>query len=210
MPSQRRQKLIDHYYQNKILDFEILLDNIWDPHNVSAITRSCDGFGVKVLNLYYTYNKSFNYKKIGKASSSSSNKWVLYNSIHTTAEKILQKEVEKLAEVKKTAVKKLNIWAEKKKKEGFKIVGTSLQKTSKVLNKFNFPAKTVLVIGNEKRGLSPEIEAICDDFVYIPMVGMVESYNVSVAVAVILYEVFKQKGEGLVLRTDNNLLGKRD
>lgn len=205
----RRKHLIQFYYQNKISDLEILIDNIWDPHNVAAITRSCDGFGVKTINLYYTYNKAFNYQKTGKASSGSSNHWVSYNPIYINNQKISCKEVETLNQVRKIGAKQLNIWAENKKQTGFKILGSSLQKTSQLLHKIKFPAKTILVVGNEKRGLSPEMEDICDGFIYIPMVGMVESYNVSVANAVILYEVFKQKGGNLVLRNENKLLGER-
>jgi tRNA (guanosine-2'-O-)-methyltransferase len=206
----RREKLIQHYYNNKIKNFEILVDNIWDPHNVSAISRSCDGFGIKTVNLYYTYNKVADFKKIGKASSSSSNNWIEFNSIYTNQDRIFKNEDQKYEQIKSESIPILNKWAKQKKAEGFKIVGSSLQKISTVLHKYNFSEKTILVLGNEKRGISPEMEAICDEFIYIPMVGMVESYNVSVAAAVILYEAFKQKGTGLILRNEHNLFGQRD
>jgi tRNA (guanosine-2'-O-)-methyltransferase len=206
----RRQELIQHYYQNKISDCELLVDNIWDPHNVAAITRSCDGFGIKTINLYYTYNQVFDFKKTGKASSSSSNRWVLYNPIYAAKSKLTKKETLKLEDRLLEAKLALKEWAKQKKKEGFVIIGSSLQETSTVLNSFKFPEKFILVIGNEKSGISSEIRDICDKFIYIPMLGMVESYNVSVASAIFLYEIFKQKGQNLQLRTENDLFGVRD
>ncbi len=72
----KRAKLIKDYYRNKIKNVEVLIDNVWDPHNVAAALRSADGLGIGKVLLYYTFNKFPDLKKRGKKSSASANKWV--------------------------------------------------------------------------------------------------------------------------------------
>lgn len=175
--NERRKKLIADYYSNKIKDVEILVDNVWDPHNVAAVSRTADGLGLERINLYYTYNEFPNFSRVGKKSSSSANKWIKFER-----------------------VKDLAAFAKQKKKEGFIFIGTDLNSSASRLDDFKFPDKCVIVLGAESEGLSPEVKAICDRFVFIPMVGMVQSYNISVAAGMVLYEVFRQKGKNLKLR----------
>ena len=180
--SEKRKKLIEDYYKNKIEGIELLIDNVWDPHNVAAVPRTADGLGIEKINLYYTYNKFPNMKKVGKKSSSSANKWIKFDRVE---------DIVKFAEVKK--------------KDGWKIIGADSNKGSTRLDEFKFPDKCVIVFGGEKEGLSEEIKKICDEMIFIPMTGMVESYNISVAAAIMMYEVFRQKGKGLKLRKENIL-----
>ncbi len=212
MPSERRKKLVEYYNNNKIAGVELLVDNIWDPHNLAAILRSCDGFGISKVNLYYSYNPLPDLNKQGKSSSSSANQWVRSEVVFGQSHKFGRDEPEAVEILIKTKAKPiLQRWAKIKKSEGYEIFGTSLQEVSQTLDTINFPSKFILVIGNEKSGISSEVEEICDRFVYIPMVGMVESYNVSVATAICLYEVFKQKSSGLKLRTEiKQLFGHRE
>ena len=175
--SDKRKKLIDAYYANKIKDVEVLIDNVWDPHNVAALARSADGLGIEKIHLYYTYNAFPNLKKVGKKSSSSANKWIRFERIEDIKGFLTQR-----------------------KKEGWSIIGAAAGKEAKRLDRFVFPEKCLLVFGAEHGGISPEIASECDAFVVIPMVGMVESFNISVAAAIIMYEVFRQKGSNLRLR----------
>ncbi len=175
--NEKRKKRIEDYYTNKIKNAELLIDNVWDPHNVAAIARTADGLGIERINLYYTYNKFPNLKKVGKKSSSSANKWIRFERIGD-----------------------LDSFICGKKQEGWKVFGACFKPQAKDLRKQDFSGKVLLVFGSEKNGLSEEIEKICDDFVFIPLTGMVESYNVSVAAAIFMYELFRQRGEGLKLR----------
>lgn len=175
--SERRKKLISDYYANKIKDAELMIDNVWDPHNVAAVMRTADGMGISKINLYYTYNKFPNMKEVGKKSSSSANKWIKFERVED-----------------------LNDFVKKKKAEGYVFIGAMVGGGAKRLDEFKFPSKCVIVLGAEKDGLSKEIKEICDEIVLIPMVGMVESYNISVAAAVFMYELFRQRGKGLKLR----------
>ncbi len=175
--AEARMKKVEEYYSNKIKDVEILIDNVWDPHNVAALSRTADGLGLEKINLYYTHNKFPDFSKVGKKSSSSANKWIKY---------------EKIKDLKK--------FADEKKKEGFVFIGADFSKSAERLDEFVFPEKVILVFGAESEGISDEIKKICDKFVLIPMVGMVESYNISVAAGIFMYELFRQKGENLKLR----------
>jgi tRNA (guanosine-2'-O-)-methyltransferase len=172
-----RVKKIEEYYKNKIPNVELLIDNVWDPHNVAAVSRTADGLGIAKINLYYTYNKFPDLEHVGKKSSSSANKWIRYERIDN-----------------------LNAFVSAKKKEGFVFVGADLNADAVRLDDFSFPSKCILVFGSESDGISEEVLKICDKFVFIPMVGMVESYNISVAAGMILYELFRQHGGGLKLR----------
>lgn len=170
-----RKKRIEAYYKNKIPNVEILIDNVWDPHNAAAVLRSCDGFGISKINLYYTYNEFPKLRGMGKKSSASANKWLELNRI-----------------------KDLNAFVRMKKKAGFKFIGADIQK-SKNLTKFKFPEKCIIILGNENQGISEELKKVIDEFIFIPMVGFVRSFNISVSAAVVLYELFRQKGKGLKL-----------
>src|SRR3989344_8560941 len=77
-----RKRKIESYYINKIKDVELLIDNVWDPHNVAAIARTADGLGIEKINLYYTYNKFPDLREVGKKSSSSANKWIKFERIN--------------------------------------------------------------------------------------------------------------------------------
>ena len=79
------------------------------------------------------------------------------------------------------------------KAEGFKIYGTILAEDAENVYDLDFTEKIAIVMGNENRGLSEEMIDACDKHIYIPMRGMIQSLNVSVATAVILYEAQRQR-----------------
>jgi tRNA (guanosine-2'-O-)-methyltransferase len=145
----------------------VVLENIHDPHNVSAIFRTCDAVGVPQVDLLYTQEE---FPKISKVSSASSKKWVEQKRYNSTEE----------------CVKQL-------KEEGFKIYGTILSDKAEDIYELDFTEKIAIVMGNEHRGISDEIIEACDKHIYIPMRGMIQSLNVSVATAVVLYEAQRQR-----------------
>jgi tRNA (guanosine-2'-O-)-methyltransferase len=79
------------------------------------------------------------------------------------------------------------------KKEGFKIYCTTLSENAENFYKLDLTEKVAIVLGNEHRGVSKEISNLSDKNIYIPMRGMIQSLNVSVAAAVILYEAQRQR-----------------
>ena len=149
-------------------DLTVVFENVHDPHNISAVLRSCDSVGVK--EVFIINNASQRFSKLGKKSSSSASKWIDIN-FYSSVE-------ECFTEVKK---KYKNIF------------GTRLTAESKSLYELNLTESTALVFGNEKSGISDEASAHCTKNFLIPQVGMIESLNISVACAVSLYEAFRQR-----------------
>jgi tRNA (guanosine-2'-O-)-methyltransferase len=145
----------------------IVLENIHDPHNVSAIFRTCDAVGVPRVSLLYTIEP---FPRISKISSSSASKWI---------------ETAKHADTGSCFTSLRN--------EGFKIYGSMLKKSAVNLFDIDLTQKVALVFGNENRGVSSEAERLADETFYIPMFGMIQSLNVSVAAAVALYEAARQR-----------------
>lgn len=167
MRTTARLEKIKRVLNNRQAGFSLVLNNIHDPHNVSAILRSCDAFGVGEVHLFYT-NTPF--PVLGKKSSASAKKWVR-TVRHSTEEELL----------KAVAEKKM------------RLVGTAFDETSIPLYDWDFSRPTAVILGNEHSGMSEELAGHTAGTIHIPMLGMVQSLNVSVAAAVILYEACRQR-----------------
>lgn len=148
-------------------DLTLVLANIHDPHNVSAVLRSCDAFGVDAVHLYYTRCV---FPVLGHKSSASAKKWVA-RSRHDDAEAMF-------AELKAG---------------GGRVYGTGFSDEAMPLTEVDFTKPTAVILGNEHDGMDPELASRVDGLIYIPMMGMVQSLNVSVAAAVTLYEAWRQR-----------------
>ncbi len=148
-------------------DLTVVLHNIHDPHNVSAILRSCDACGVFRTHLLYT-RESF--PNLSTASSASASKWV--DTVrHRDAEGLLAT----LAA------------------EGFTVLAAGVHPEAIPVMDWDFTQPTAVILGNEHRGLDPDLAARVPRILSIPMYGLVQSLNVSVAAAIILYEAMRQR-----------------
>jgi len=165
--SEKRTNKIISVINFRQKSLHVVLENIHDPHNVSAIFRTCDSVGVGRVSLVYNIEP---FPKIGKKSSASAYKWV---------------EREKYKNIKDCALLL--------KKDGFKVLVSSITDSSKSIYDFDLTKKMAIVFGNEHRGVSKEAEEIADEKFIIPMFGMVQSLNVSVAAAICLYEASRQR-----------------
>ena len=152
---------------NRQRDLTLVFENIHDPHNVSAIFRSCDAVGISKVHLFYNREP---FPRIGKKSSASARKWI---------------EVEKHRDAEALR--------NRLKAEGMTIYATHVSPGGKSIYEIDWTKPAAIVMGNEHRGVSEEILQIADQTIFIPMFGMVESLNVSVAAAVILYEACRQR-----------------
>ena len=148
-------------------DLTVVMENIHDPHNVSAILRSADAVGLVGIHLIYTYEE---FPSFGKKSSASATKWI---------------EKKRFASVQECY--------HALRKQGFLICATHLAKDSASLYDLDLTKKIALVFGNEHRGVSDEAAELSDVNFQIPMTGMIQSLNVSVACAVTLFEAFRQR-----------------
>lgn len=165
--SERRLNKIVSVVKSRQYSLHVVLENIHDPHNVSAVFRTCDAVGVPKVSLIYNTEK---FPKIGKKSSASAFKWV-----------------------EKEKYKSVSECFEALRNKGFKIYVSSTSDDAADFYKLNLTNKTALVFGNEHRGISSEAEINADKKFKIPMFGMVQSLNVSVAAAVVLYEALRQR-----------------
>lgn len=165
--TEKRLEKIISVIKSRQHSLTVVLENIHDPHNVSAIFRTCDAVGISKVNLIYNHES---FPRIGKKSSASAFKWV---------EKEKYKSVE-------------DCYFDLRK-SGYKIFASSLSDNSKNLYELDLTQKAAIVVGNEHRGVSDTAAEKADEVFLIPQFGMVQSLNVSVATAVILYEAMRQR-----------------
>ena len=167
MRSERRLAKIERVLRHRQPDLTVVMENIHDPHNVSAMLRSCDAAGVMEIQLVYTDEE---FPDIGKKSSASAKKW------------IERKNFESIKDC-----------YERLRKEGFDVYATRIDEKARSLYDLDLSRKIAFVFGNEHRGVSDEAAEQADGLIEIPMFGMIESLNVSVACAVILFETVRQR-----------------
>ena len=167
--TERRQARIRSVLARRQPDLTVVLENVHDPHNVSAILRSCDGVGVLRAHAIYSIEDPPQ-TAFARQTSASAAKWVEVEQHDSVAE----------------CYKRL-------REEGFSIVATCIGSESHPLYNWDLTEPVALVLGNEMRGVSNEARDMADGAIQIPMAGMVESLNVSVACAVCLYEAFRQR-----------------
>ena len=181
--SDERKAKIEKVVAQRQAGFVIVLEDVHDPHNAMAVSRTCDAFGIQDVHLIFDKEPSYNPKRVGKVSSSSANKWLTFTK-HSSAQECY----------------------EQLKKEGFTIVATALTDRSESIFDADLTHdKIALVLGNEHRGLSDCAIQNADTTLLIPMQGMVQSLNISVTAALGIYEIFHQRqasGQEYVLDTE--------
>ena len=146
----------------------VVLENVADPHNISAVMRTCDAIGVQ--DIYVLNTDIQRHKKWGAKSSSSAAKWLT---------------VHQFTDVKSCF--------EALRKNYNKIYITHLAADAVSLHQLDLTESVALVFGNEHSGVSDELIGLCDGNFIIPQVGIIKSLNISVACAVTLYEAYRQK-----------------
>ena len=167
MTPERRQKLLS-VLSKRQNDITVVVENVFDPHNISAVMRTCDAVGVQ--DIYVLNTKIPRHKKWGAKSSSSAAKWL---TIHQ-----FENAVECFSSLRK---------------HYSTILTTHLSSDAISLHAIDFTKSIALVFGNEHEGVSEEIRKLADGNFVIPQVGIIRSLNISVACAVTLYEAFRQK-----------------
>ncbi|MCC7400285.1 MAG: RNA methyltransferase [Chitinophagaceae bacterium] len=167
MTPERKQKLLS-VLQKRQCDITVVLENVFDPHNISAVMRTCDAVGVQ--DIYVLNTKIPRHKKWGAKSSSSAAKWLSVHQYDNAEECFLDL-----------------------RKSYSTILTTHLSSDAVSLHSLDFTRSIALVFGNEHDGVSEEIRKRADGNFIIPQVGIIRSLNISVACAVTLYEAFRQK-----------------
>lgn len=185
----RRRRRFEDVLRRRQSDLVLVIENVWDPHNVNAILRTADAVGVLHVHLLYTIEKAPNLKRHGKLSSASARKWLDFTVHGNTAECFAYL-----------------------RSEGYRIYASHVHDDSASLYDLDFTEQCAIVLGNENRGVSEDACALADGLYTIPMMGMVESLNVSVAAAVSLYEALRQRQHAGLYdapRLDTHALGEK-
>ena len=146
----------------------IVLENVFDPHNISAVMRTCDAVGVQDIVVLNT--RIPRHKKWGAKSSSSAANWLTIHQYDNVQE----------------CFSFLRTRADR-------IFATHLSSDAVSLYEMDLTARVALIFGNEHSGVSEEILPLADGNFIIPQVGIIQSLNISVACAVTLYEAYRQK-----------------
>jgi len=161
-----RKQLFKSVLEKRTRHFTVVLEDIFQSHNASAVVRTCDIFGVQ--DLHAIENKYNN--KVSRHVAKGSQKWLNQYRYRNDGDNT------------KTCLDGL-------KKAGYQIVATTPHNDSCLLQDFDVSKKTAFVFGEEAEGVSNYVIENSDGFLKIPMVGFTESLNISVATAIILQDV---------------------
>ena len=160
-----KKQFIDKVLGQRTRHLTVVMEDIYQSHNASAVVRTCEGMGIQDIHIIEN-NSSY---EVNRKVLKGSNKWV---------DLIRYKEKDKLNTQR---------CLQSLKDNGYRILALDPEAGSIPLQEVDAASqKCALVFGNELKGLSPYVLEHCDQRVHIPMQGFVESYNISVSVAVSL------------------------
>lgn len=146
-------------------DLTVCLENVHKPHNVSAVVRTCDAVGIHKVHAVWE-----NQYRVRSGTAMGSQQWVNVDTHENVTDAI-------------GALKAQNM----------QVLVTHLSDKAVDFRDIDYTKPTAILFGQEKYGVTDEAIAMCDQDIVIPMVGMVQSLNVSVAAALVLYEAQRQR-----------------
>ena len=152
--------------RNRTRHITVALENIFQPHNASAVLRSCDCFGIQDIHII---ENEFKYE-VNDEIALGSSKWLTL--VHHSGEE----------NNTRACINQLRA-------EGYRIIATTPHKNDCSIEELPVDTKLALFFGTELNGISQDIIKEADGFVKIPMFGFTESFNISVSVALSLYEL---------------------
>jgi len=147
-------------------DLTVIMENVVKPHNLAAVARTLEAIGGMRIHAI-TSRSSI---RLSQMSAGGVRKWIPVIKHRSTAEGLG------------------NL-----KKQGFNIIATTLSEKSRDFREIDYTRPSAILVGEELEGITDEAIALADEHVNIPMIGMVQSLNVSVATALVLYETFRQR-----------------
>lgn len=169
MPTEERIKKVKRILASKQPDLRIVLEEVKNVHNASAVVRTCDAAGILYVDIISSTQEPF---LINEAISTRAEKWIEFQTYTST----------------KDCLNEL-------KAKGFKIAATHLKEKALPYTDLDYTQPMAIVFGNESDGISRDALDLADYVIKIPMIGMVQSLNLSVSVGIILYEAMKQRLE---------------
>lgn len=164
-----RRKRIEQVVVQRSYDYVSVLEDIYDRGNASAVLRTQEALGFGAAHMIQSKEKF----KESQRTTAGADKWVELNKWKSTKE----------------CVQHL-------KSKGYQIVATALSPKSVPIHQVDFSKPTAFVLGNEKDGISEEMQQSADVLTILPMTGFVQSYNISVAAALGFYHIYSQQTQG--------------
>lgn len=165
--SEQRLAKIEQIVAERTRYITVAVEDIYQPHNASAVMRSAECFGVQDLHVIENKNKYTPSKEIAKGAS----KWLTLHHHNGTENNTL------------SCIREL-------KKQGYRILATTPHERSHMISDVDVTkGKIALFFGTELEGISDDVRAEADEFVRIPMYGFTESFNISVSAALCLAEL---------------------
>jgi len=162
--TEKRRNLFQKILDERTRHFTVAIEDIFQPHNASAIVRSCDIFGVQDLHVIESKYKFYASRLVAKGAQ----KWIDFSMYNQQNKNNTLDCITNL------------------RSKGYKIIATTPHNESCLLQDFDITQKSAFFFGVEKQGLSKDVMDNADSYLKIPMVGFTESLNISVAVAIIL------------------------
>ena len=168
-----RLELFDKILSMRTRYLTVVLEDIYQPQNASAVLRTCDCFGIQDVHIIENRNEFTVNREVALGSS----KWL-------TLKKYTEKKQNSL-----DAIRQL-------KMNGYRIVATTPHTNDLELQDFDLTkGKTALVFGSELPGITDTVQNEADEFLKIPMYGFTESFNISVSAAIILHHLSQKMRE---------------
>lgn len=164
--SEKRKQRFDEVIAQRTGHLQIVLENMYQAHNASAVLRSCDCFGVQ--HVHFIENR--NHLRISDDVAMGSSNWLSIHR-HNGTENNTRAALQEL------------------KNKGYRIVATTPHEKDCLISELPVDKKLALVFGTEIDGISQDVYDMADEFVRIPMFGFTESFNVSVSAALCMYEL---------------------
>ena len=161
--TENRKVAFEKVLSNRTRHFTVVLEDIYQKHNTSAVVRSCDIFGIQDIHIIENKYNSYVSNQVAKGAQ----KWIDFNEYNTEVYNT------------QTCIDTL-------RSKGYQIIATTPHSDSCMLQDYDISKKSAFVFGVEKAGVSDEMMQEADGYLKIPMVGFTESLNVSVAAAIIL------------------------
>ncbi|MDA3879233.1 MAG: RNA methyltransferase [Prolixibacteraceae bacterium] len=162
-----RWSLLQKVIKNRTKFITIVLEDIYQSQNASAVLRTCDCYGIQNVHVIENRNEFDVNPQVALGAS----KWLNINHYNSNENNTCE------------ALDKL-------KSDGYRIIATSPHENDVSLEDFDFgKGKFALVFGTERQGISEEVKKNADEFLKIPMFGFTESFNISVSAAIILHHL---------------------
>lgn len=167
--TERRKKRLQEVLDERTAHLRIVLEDVYQAHNASAVLRSCDCFGVQ--HVHFIENR--NTIRVSDDVAMGSSSWLTLHR-HREKERNTRQALENL------------------RAAGYRIVVTTPHKESYTPAHLPLTQKTALIFGTEMQGASREAMEMADDYLRIPMFGFTESFNISVSAALCMYELSRR------------------